>query len=39
LEDLEAVMGINSALVTIRESKQKSAKEILSYYELKTHKQ
>jgi hypothetical protein len=38
LEDLDAEVEINSAWETIRENKKISAKESLSYFELKKHK-
>jgi hypothetical protein len=38
LEDLDADLGINSALETITENIKMSAKESLGYYELKKHK-
>jgi hypothetical protein len=38
LEDLDAEMEISSALETIRENIKLSAKENLSYYELRKHK-
>jgi phosphomevalonate kinase len=37
LEDLDAEMEINSAWETIRENIKNSAKESLSYYEMKKH--
>jgi hypothetical protein len=38
LEDLDAEVEINNAWKTIRDNIQISAKEILSYFELKEHK-
>jgi hypothetical protein len=38
LEDLDAQMKVNSAWKTIRENIKISAKEILCYFESKTHR-